>query len=76
VKRGEINRQLKTCVMQSAELSHKWGAAKALFDAASFVNDGDESAKAREQMHTLLDMQLDNSASVMLLSRRLTESTD
>jgi hypothetical protein len=76
MKRAEIQAQLKTLAIDSVALSHKWTAAKATFDAAGFVGDGQTQQMQRDTMHAILDSQLDNAASVMTLTRKLVEADE
>jgi hypothetical protein len=70
----EINLKIQSTQIEMVLQIRKQEGAKALFEAACWANDGQEAAKLREQLHTILDAQLDCSAACMSLSRKLLEA--
>lgn len=76
MNREEIQAKLNGCTVESIALAHKWDAAKKTFDAANFVGDGTTADHQRQVMHALLDQQLDNAQSVLVLTRKLVESQE
>lgn len=71
MNKKQIQDQLLQTQVTNIELIHRTEAAQKCFQAASFSNDGIESQRQRELLHTLLDQQLDSMASVMSLTKLL-----
>lgn len=72
-KLEEIKQQLLGVQIQAVTIVHQRDGNRRLFDAACWTNNGEQAAKIREQIHNLLDSELDCAASVMQLSRMLLE---
>lgn len=51
-------------------LSMQWEGVKKSFDAACFLGDKEEADRLRQQLHNILDMQLDSIHTQMMLARQ------
>lgn len=69
----QINEQLRATQVNFVLYHRQYEGMKQLFDAAAFAGDGKECARIREQLHSIVDAQLDSSSAVMVLTRRLLE---
>lgn len=55
-------------------MEHQRDAIRKLYDAASMMNNNVLTDTYRRQLHDLLDVQLDNSSSLMQITRSLIDS--
>jgi Spy/CpxP family protein refolding chaperone len=74
VTRNDLLKRMRDLQMQSIATDHQRDAIRKLYDAATMMNDGKLADTYRQQLHDLLDAQLDNSSSLMQLTRTLIDS--
>lgn len=71
---AEINARLRSVQVDMVLALRMKNGTKELYDAACMKGDGAEAAKLRAALHDLYDTELDQSASIMQLTRKLMET--
>lgn len=68
---NEINERLRQIAIEGAVAVNRYQAAKLAFDAACLEENGYDADKYRAELHTLLDVMLDGSATTLSLTKLL-----
>lgn len=76
MNKAEINKKLRETQTAMVLLGHRSHAARAGFTASSFAGDGAALQVHRDELHALLDAELDNISSVFTLSKMLMEVSE
>jgi hypothetical protein len=66
--------RMRELQIQAVAMEHQREAIRKLYDAASMVNNTGLAAGYRQQLHDLLDIQLDNTSSLMQVTRTLIDT--
>lgn len=74
--RDDLLKQMRELQIQAVAIEHQREAIRKLYDAATMMNNGKLAEGYRQQMHDLLDVQLDNSSSLMQITRSLIDSAE
>lgn len=76
MKRVDINAALQREVVSGAVAMHRYEGAKRMFDAACLDGDGQRADLHRQELHAILDIVLDGTASTMMLTRQMIQSKE
>jgi len=74
VLREDLMKRMRDAQIQAVAIEHQRDAIRKLYDAATMMNNGTLAEGYRQQLHDLLDVQLDNSSSLMQITRSLIDS--
>ena len=74
MKRDDLMKQMRELQIQSVAISHQRDAIIKLYDAAAMMNNTMLAEGYRQQLHDLLDVQLDNTSSLMQITRTLIDT--
>lgn len=66
--------RMRELQIQAVAISHQRDALVKLYDAAAMMNNGTLAEGYRQQLHDLLDVQLDNTSSLMQVTRTLIDT--
>lgn len=69
--RAELQAKLREEVVKQMAMQHQRDALHKLYDAAAMMNNQPLSERYREELHNLLDLQLDTVMSISVLSRQM-----
>lgn len=72
--REDLMKRMRDAQIQAVAIEHQRDAIRKLYDAATMMNNGTLAEGYRQQLHDLLDVQLDNSSSLMQITRSLIDS--
>jgi ABC-type branched-subunit amino acid transport system ATPase component len=72
--RPDLLARMRELQIQAVAIEHQREAIRKLYDAASMMNNGKLAEGYRQQLHDLLDVQLDNSSSLSQVTRSLIDS--
>lgn len=72
--RDELTAKLREALIKQVSISHQTDGVRKLYDAAVMMQNNPLSETYRQQMHDLLDVQLDNQSEVCELTRRMVQS--
>lgn len=72
--REDLLARMRELQIQAVAITHQRDALHKLYDAATTVNNGKLAEGYRQQLHDLLDVQLDNTASLMQVTRTLIDT--
>lgn len=73
MNKAEINKQLRATQVEIVLNAHRNTAARAGFTASSFAGDGATAQVHRNELHALLDAELDATSAIYALSKKLME---
>lgn len=66
-----LNARLQEEVIKQVSIQHQFEAVLKLYDAATMMNNKPLMEQHRENLHSLLDLKLDTTNTVMELTRQL-----
>lgn len=72
--RDDVLKAIAKQTVENATVIHRYEGIKRLFDAACMCGDTDAQDKCRLELHCLLDMMLDGSTSITVLTKKLAET--
>jgi hypothetical protein len=71
--RDELQKRIRAEIINQVGIETQMEGTRKFHDAAVLVGNNSLAQNYRDNLHTLLDAKLDSAASVMLLTRQLTE---
>jgi len=71
--RDDLQKKIRAEIINQVGIEAQMEGTRKFYDAAVLVGNNDLAQRYRDNLHTLLDAKLDSSASVMLLTRQMTE---
>lgn len=74
--REQVQAKLKEEIVKQVAMGHQMEATRKLHEAAAIMANNPLCEMYREQMHNLLDLQLDTLMSISLLTRQLVDLKD
>lgn len=74
--RADLQKKIRAEVINQVGIETQMEGMRKFYDAAVLVGNNAAAQSYRDNLHTLLDAKLDSSASVMLLTRQMTELSE